>query len=68
MLIKNSRTDNMDIIAVAFDMADMVKLFYLKARMFYYSVILLGHNCPDSGPFSCFLELNPLKSLKNQKK
>lgn len=58
----------MDIIAVAFDMADMVKRFYLKARMFYYSVILFGHNCPNSGPFSCFLARNPLKSQKNQKK
>jgi hypothetical protein len=54
--IKNNRTDSMDIIAVAFDKADGVKRFYLKARMFYYSVIIFDSNCPNAWPFSCFLE------------
>ena len=36
----------MDIIAASFNMAEMVRRFYLKARIFYYGVILFGHNCP----------------------
>jgi len=56
VLIKNNRTDSMDVIALAFETSDVVKLYYLKARMFYYSVIIFDSNYPNSGPFSCFLE------------
>ena len=36
----------MNIISIAFDMAKTVENFILKAKRFFYSVMLLGHCCP----------------------
>ena len=35
----------MNIIQRAFEMSERVRLFFDKARMFYYKVVLLGHRC-----------------------
>jgi len=35
----------MDIIALAFEMAEAVEVFRAKARGFFYSVMLLGRRC-----------------------
>jgi hypothetical protein len=37
----------MNIVALAFDMAEAVEAFMEKARGFFYSVMLLGHRCPQ---------------------
>jgi hypothetical protein len=39
----------MNIVAVSFDMAKAVEVFIQKARRFFYSVMLLGHRCPQCG-------------------
>jgi len=36
----------MNIITLAFDMAEAIEVFMGKARKFFYSVMLLGHRCP----------------------
>jgi hypothetical protein len=41
-----SNSKSMNIIAVAFDMAKAVEIFIQKAKIFFYSVMLLGHRCP----------------------
>jgi hypothetical protein len=37
----------MNIITLAFDMAKAVEVFMQKAKRFFYSVMLLGHRCPE---------------------
>ncbi len=39
----------MDIIALAFSLADAVTAFAGRARKLYYAVMLLGHSCPACG-------------------
>jgi hypothetical protein len=39
----------MNIVAVSFDMAKAVEVFIQKAKRFFYSVMLLGHRCPQCG-------------------
>jgi len=39
----------MDIIALAFSLADAVATFAGRARRLYYAVMLLGHSCPACG-------------------
>ncbi len=36
----------MNIIALAYEMAQTVEVFFQKARGFYYSVMLMGYDCP----------------------
>ncbi len=37
----------MDIVGLAFRLADTVALFAGSARRFYYSVVLMGRSCPE---------------------
>ncbi|MBN2457118.1 MAG: hypothetical protein JXB29_11385 [Sedimentisphaerales bacterium] len=43
----NRRIQHMNIITLAFDMANAVEVFMQKAKKFFYSVMLFGHRCPE---------------------
>ena len=67
----DSAKRRMNIIALAFDMARAVEDFIIKAKKFYYGVMLFGYRCPEcSGPLamsaegkakctSCGLDIDP---------
>jgi len=47
----------MNIVAVSFDLARAMEVFIEKAKRFFYSVMLLGHRCPEChGPLTMVTE------------